>query len=243
MNTENAETGVNNVRLNKYLSEAGACSRREADRMVENGRITVNGVTAVMGMKVSENDVICIDEKPIYHKEPPVLLIYNKPLGVVCSTREKDNIIDYIGYHKRIYPIGRLDKNSEGLILLTNQGDISDAVLRAANFHEKEYLVKVNKPINDEFVNGMQQGVPILDTVTRPCTIKVMSPREFTIIITQGLNRQIRRMCEYFDYRVVSLKRIRIMNITLGNLRTGQYREMSLNEIEDFRRLICQKKM
>lgn len=224
------------VRINKYLSEAGVCSRRVADRLVDQGKVTVNDVVAVSGVKVNSGDVVCVNGENVIHDEPQVVLIYNKPLGVVCSTAEKDNIIDYIEYDKRIYPVGRLDKNSEGLILLTNQGDISDAVLRAANYHEKEYLVNVNKTINDELVKGMQIGVPILDTVTRPCKLNVLGPKEFSIVITQGLNRQIRRMCEYFDYRVTSLKRIRIMDITLGNLKTGQYHEMTADEIEKLRK-------
>ncbi len=225
----------NGIRINKYLSEAGVCSRREADRLVEGGKVTINNEPALQGSKVFAGDVVCLNGKEIRREEEPVVLIYNKPLGVVCSTAEKDNIIDYLGYPKRIYPVGRLDKNSEGLILLTNQGDISDAILRAANYHEKEYIVKVNRPLTKEFVEGMQIGVPILDTVTRPCKLTRLGNKEFSIIITQGLNRQIRRMCDYFDYRVLSLKRIRIMDIELGNLKTGEYIEMTQSEINKLR--------
>lgn len=226
------------IRINKYLSESGYCSRREADRIIEQGKVFINNIKAECGQKVFDDDEVCVDGTVISHNEEPVVLIYNKPTGVVCSTREKDNIVDYIGYPKRIYPVGRLDKESEGLILLTNQGDISDAILRSANYHEKEYIVKVNKPITQEFLHGMSIGVPILDTVTRPCKIRKINDRTFAIIITQGLNRQIRRMCDYFEYRVVSLKRIRIMDIKLGNLKSGQYIEMSIKEIEALRKKI-----
>ncbi len=224
------------VRINKYLSEAGVCSRREADRLIENGEVTINGSPAECGSKVMPHDIVEFKGKTVSHNEAPVLLVYNKPAGIVCSTAEKDNIVDYIGYPKRIYPVGRLDKNSEGLILLTNQGDISDAILRSANNHEKEYIVRVNRHLTSEFLNGMSVGVPILDTVTKPCKIRKINDKTFSIIITQGLNRQIRRMCEYFDYRVVSLKRIRIMDIKLGNLKSGQYIEMGRKEIESLRK-------
>lgn len=223
------------IRINKYLSEAGICSRREADRYIENGEIMINDVVAECGMKVAEGDTVYFKGRPVALSEAPVVLIFNKPKGVVCSTKEKNNIIDYIGYHKRIYPVGRLDKESTGLILLTNQGDISDAMLRASNYHEKEYIVRVNKPITKEFTEGMQRGVPILDTVTRPCKIKVYGEKEFSVILTQGLNRQIRRMCEYFDYRVQSLKRVRIMYIRLGGLKPGEYIEMTLSEIKELK--------
>lgn len=236
MKSGNGTDKNNGVRINKYLSAAGVCSRREADRVIENGQVTINGSPAECGSKVMPHDVVEFKGKTVSHNETPVLLIYNKPAGVVCSTAEKDNIVDYIGYPKRIYPVGRLDKNSEGLILLTNQGDISDAILRSANNHEKEYIVKVNRNVTSEFLNGMSIGVPILDTVTKPCVVRKINDRTFSIIITQGLNRQIRRMCEYFDYRVVSLKRIRIMDIKLGNLKSGQYIEMGRKEIETLRK-------
>lgn len=224
------------IRINKFLSEAGYCSRRQADRYIENGRVSINGKPAVPGSKVTSSDIVCVNGDIIRKDDQPVILAYNKPIGIVCSTKEKYNIIDYIDYPIRIYPVGRLDKNSEGLILLTNQGDITDSILRSSNFHEKEYVVRVNKDINDEFIYGMERGVPILDTVTRPCKIIPKDSRVFHIIITQGLNRQIRRMCEYFDYRVLSLKRIRIMNITLSGLKTGEYRELTPDEINELRK-------
>ena len=223
------------IRINKYLSEAGYCSRRQADKLVDSGMVKVNGHTAVQGEKVVYPDEVIVNGELVTADEKPVVLAYNKPGGIVCSTTERDNIIDHINYPVRIYPVGRLDKNSEGLILLTNQGDIMDAVLRAANYHEKEYIVKVNKDITYDFIKQMEKGVPILDTVTRPCKVHQINDRTFTIIITQGLNRQIRRMCEYFDYRVVSLRRVRIMDIKLGRLKTGEYREFSENEINELR--------
>lgn len=223
------------IRINKFLSEAGFCSRRQADRLIEQKAVRINGQIALQGAKVTSSDIITVNNELITLDEKAVLLAYNKPLGVVCSTTEKDNIIDYINYPVRIYPVGRLDKNSEGLILLTNQGDIMDAILRAANYHEKEYIVKVNKDITKDFINSMEKGVPILDTITRPCTIHQINDRTFTIIITQGLNRQIRRMCEYFNYRVISLRRVRIMDIKLGKLKVGEYKEFTTNEIEQLR--------
>lgn len=222
------------IRINKYLSAAGVCSRREADRLVEAGKVTVNGQTAETGMTVSDEDDIRIDGKTVKHQDAPVLLAYNKPRGVVCTSAkdEPDNIIDRIGYPVRIYPVGRLDKDSEGLILLTNQGELMDKLLRSRNLHEKEYIVTVNKPISAEFVKRMSEGVPILDTVTRPCTVKKLSAREFSIILTQGLNRQIRRMCEALDYRVRKLVRVRVANIRLGDLPAGQYREIRGAELD-----------
>ena len=205
------------VRLNKYLSEIGHCSRRAADKLIDAGRIQVNGQKVVMGQKVSPRDSIEIDGILIEdHQEQNVYLAFNKPVGIVCTTDtrvEKDNIIDYINYPTRIFPIGRLDKPSEGLILLTNDGDIVNKILRARNNHEKEYIVTVNKPVTTEFVEKMANGIPILDTVTRKCFVEQIHKKQFRIVLTQGLNRQIRRMCEYLDYRVVKLKRTRIMNI------------------------------
>lgn len=225
----------NGIRINKFLSESGVCSRREADRLIESGRVLVNGIPAVCGMKITQSDKVAVNGKVIQGSVKPVLLLYNKPLGIVCSTAEKDNIIDYINYPERIYPVGRLDKNSTGLIFLTNQGDIHDTLLRAANNHEKEYYVKVNKPINDEMINGMKRGVPILNTVTKPCKIKIISDREFNIVLTQGLNRQIRRMCDYYDYRVVALNRIRIMDYRIGNLKQGHYITFDEEMIKQFK--------
>lgn len=228
------------MRLNKYLSEVGVCSRREADRLVEAGRVTVNGILAVMGQKVTGREQIEIDHKSIKKEEEKVLLAFNKPRGIVCTTSKKDknNIVDFINYGKRIYPIGRLDKDSEGLILLTNQGELVDKILRGSNFHEKEYIVTVNKKITPEFLRAMGSGVPILDTVTRPCEIEQIGPRTFRIILTQGLNRQIRRMCEYFDYRVLELTRVRVMNIRLGRLKSGTYRKVAGKELEELMKLL-----
>lgn len=228
------------MRINKYLSEVGVCSRREADRLVEAGRVTIDGILAVMGQKVTGREQIEIDHKAIKREEEKVVLAFNKPRGVVCTTSKKDknNIVDFINYGKRIYPIGRLDKDSEGLILLTNQGELVDKILRGSNFHEKEYIVTVNKKITSEFLRAMGSGVPILDTVTRPCEIEQIGPKTFRIILTQGLNRQIRRMCEYFDYRVLELTRVRVMNIRLGRLKSGTYRKVAGKELEELMELL-----
>ncbi|KAB1440606.1 23S rRNA pseudouridine(2604) synthase RluF [Candidatus Galacturonibacter soehngenii] len=228
------------IRINKYLSEAGVCSRREADRLIEAGKITVDGVLAVMGTKVDGTQRICVEGKEVLHNEKMVLLAFNKPIGIVCTTqkKEKNNIVDYIQYPQRIYPVGRLDKDSQGLILMTNNGDIVNKMMRAHNMHEKEYLVWVDKPITEEFLHGMAKGVPILDTVTRECKITKTGTKSFRIIITQGLNRQIRRMCEYFDYKVTKLERIRIMNIKLGKLAQGKYRDITQEELKELEKLI-----
>lgn len=228
------------MRLNKYLSDVGVCSRREADRLIDAGRVSVDGKAALMGQKVLASQSIEIDGKPIKKEEEKVLLAFNKPKGIVCTTskKDKDNIIDFIDYGKRIYPIGRLDKDSEGLILLTNQGELVDKILRGSNYHEKEYVVTVNKKITPEFLRAMGSGVPILDTVTRPCDIEQIDATTFRIILTQGLNRQIRRMCEYFDYRVVDLKRVRVMNIRLGRLKSGTYRRIVGTELEELLKLL-----
>lgn len=228
------------IRLNKYLSDAGVCSRRQADRWVEEGKITINGNMAVMGQRVLRGDKVAVNGKPIKKEEDKVLLAYNKPRGIVCTTSkvEKNNIVDYINYDKRIYPVGRLDKDSSGLILLTNQGELVDKILRGSNYHEKEYIVTLNKKITPEFLRAMGSGVPILDTVTRPCELEQIGPRTFRIILTQGLNRQIRRMCEYFDYKVVELKRVRIMNIRLGKLKEGTYRKIAGKELEELKQLL-----
>ena len=230
------------VRLNKFLSEAGVCSRREADRMVEKGRILVDGVPAQMGQKVRASQKIEVDHKRIQIEEEKVLLAFNKPRGIVCTTskKDKDNIVDYINYGKRIYPIGRLDKDSEGLILLTNQGELVDKILRGSNYHEKEYIVTVNKKITPEFLRAMGSGVPILDTVTRPCELEQIGPRTFRIILTQGYNRQIRRMCETCGYRVTRLVRTRVMNVLLGDLAPGTYRELTAEEMQRLKKLTAQ---
>ena len=235
---EHQEQGV---RLNKYLSEIGHCSRRAADKLIDAGRIEVNGKKVEMGQKVVPTDRIEIDGVLVENlQERTIYLAFNKPIGIVCTTDtrvEKDNIIDYINYPSRIFPIGRLDKPSEGLILLTNDGDIVNKILRARNNHEKEYLVTVNKPVTKEFIEKMAQGVPILDTVTRKCEVEQIHKKQFRIVLTQGLNRQIRRMCEYLDYKVVKLKRIRIMNIKL-DLGVGKYRELTKKEFNELNRLL-----
>lgn len=228
------------VRLNKYLSEAGICSRREADRLIESGAVSVDGKRAVTGMKVSAKNRICIGKKVVQHAEKPVILAVNKPVGIVCTEekREKKNIIRFLNYPTRITYIGRLDKDSEGLLLMTNQGDIINKMMRAGNRHEKEYEVTVDKPVTEYFLKGMASGVPILDTVTRECKIEAIGKYKFRIILTQGLNRQIRRMCEYFGYKVKILKRIRVMNVKLGNLKPGAYRELTKEEIKELYRMI-----
>ena len=229
------------TRLNKYLSEVGYCSRRAADKLIDEGRVTVNGKLPEMGAKISPNDVVTVDGELISKKETVrTYLAFNKPVGIVCTsdTRvEKDNIIDFINYHKRIFPIGRLDKPSEGLILLTDDGDIVNKILRASNNHEKEYIVTVNKPISQTFVERMANGVPILDTVTRKCKVKKINRDTFSIILTQGLNRQIRRMCEYLGYDVTTLKRTRIMNIKL-DVPVGKYRELTNTELDTLNDLL-----
>lgn len=224
-----------NIRLNKYLSDSGVCSRRQADRMVEEGRITVDGRKALMGEKVNSSMDIRIDGKSIMPENEKILLAFNKPTGIECTTdRENpDNIVDYINYPKRIYPIGRLDKNSEGLILLTNEGSLVNKILKGSNYKEKEYIVTVDKPVTDEFMEKMSGGVEILDTVTRPCKVTKVSKHTFNIVLTQGLNRQIRRMCQKLGYNVQKLKRVRIMNIELGNLKKGKYRNVTEGELEE----------
>lgn len=232
------------IRINKFLSEAGVCSRREADRFIEEGKVKIDGIVANLGSKVTASSRVTFCDKPVKKEEKLVLIALNKPKGIVCTTdhKEPDNIIDYLKYGMRIYPIGRLDKDSEGLILLTNDGNIVNKILRAENQHEKEYIVAVNKEITPDFIKKMSSGVPILDTVTNPCNINQIDKYTFRIILTQGLNRQIRRMCEYLDYRVVGLKRVRIMNIMLGRLKTGDYRNVTEKEIEELNHLIRQKK-
>lgn len=229
------------IRLNKYLSEIGHCSRRAADKLIEEERIKVNGTPVIMGQKVTNQDRIEIDGILVENlQERNVYIAFNKPVGIVCTTDtrvEKDNIIDYINYPSRIFPIGRLDKPSEGLILLTNDGDIVNKILRARNNHEKEYIVTVNKPVTSEFIEKMANGIPVLDTITRNCIVEQIHKNQFRIILTQGLNRQIRRMCEYLNYRVVKLKRIRIMNIEL-NVGTGKYRDLTKREFLELQSLI-----
>ena len=223
------------TRLNKYLSEAGYCSRRAADKLIDEGRVTINGVVPEMGTKVVQGDTVKVDGKTILNNaKKRTYIAFNKPVGIVCTTDtgvEKDNIIDFINYPSRIFPIGRLDKDSEGLILLTDDGDIVNKILRASNNHEKEYIVTVDKPISQTFVQRMSSGVPILETVTKECKVQKLSTYEFKIVLTQGLNRQIRRMCEYLNYEVQSLKRTRIMNIHLKS-EVGSYRDLTDLEME-----------
>ena len=223
-------------RLNKYLSMAGVCSRREADRAILDKRVTVNGSLALAGTRVRPGDTVCFDGKVISLAEPVVLLLFHKPRGIVCSTKQQFDevtVTDYIRYPCRIYPVGRLDKDSEGLLLLTNQGELMNRILKAENHHEKEYLVTLDRPFDDQFLAHMRKGVPILSTVTRPCTVQRLSANRFRIILTQGLNRQIRRMCSYLGYQVVKLKRVRIMNIKLGALPCGSYREATAEEMKE----------
>ena len=229
------------TRINKYLSEVGYCSRRAADKLIDQGRVTINGKVPEMGTKVTPNDEVRVDGELISEpKDKPVYLAFNKPVGIVCTTDtrvEKDNIIDFINYPKRIFPIGRLDKPSEGLIFMTNDGDIVNKILRARNHHEKEYMVTVNKPITQDFLKKMRNGVPILDTVTRKCEVEQLGSNQFKIILTQGLNRQIRRMCEFLDYRVKKLKRVRIMNVTL-DIPIGKWRHLTSSELKEINRLV-----
>ena len=232
---------IKETRLNKYLSEIGHCSRRAADKLIDEGRIQVNGKTVLMGQKVSPSDRIEVDGILVEdNQENNVYIAFNKPTGIVCTTDtrvEKDNIIDYINYPSRIFPIGRLDKMSEGLILLTNDGDIVNKILRARNNHEKEYIVTVNKPITTDFIEKIKNGLPILDQITKKCFAEQIHKKEFRIILTQGLNRQIRRMCEHLEYRVVKLKRIRIMNIEL-NTKVGHYRDLTKKEMTELQSLL-----
>ncbi len=226
------------IRINKFLSEAGVCSRREADRYLTEGKIKIDGIVAQMGSKVTKNSMVTFCDKPVKREEKLVLIAFNKPEGIVCTTdpKEPNNIVDFIKYGMRIYPIGRLDKDSEGLILLTNDGNIVNKILRAENNHEKEYIVRVNKEITADFIKRMSQGVPILNKVTNPCKVTQIDRFTFNIVLTQGLNRQIRRMCEHLEYRVVALQRIRIMNIQLGRLKPGDYRNVTEKEIEELNR-------
>ncbi len=233
---------MDKIRINKYLSEVGYCSRRAADTLLEEGRITVNGKVPEMGTKVSDQDDIKVDGKSISKTEEDdhVYIAFNKPVGIVCTTdtkREKDNIIDFIGHSKRIFPIGRLDKPSEGLILLTSDGDIVNKILRSRNNHGKEYLVRVDKPITPKFLQKMRNGIPILNTVTKKCEVEQLDTMSFRIVLTQGLNRQIRRMCEYLDYKVLKLKRVRVLNIYL-DIPVGKWRNLTAEEREGLEELI-----
>lgn len=231
------------TRINKYLSEVGYCSRRAADKLIDQGRVTINGKVPEMGTKITSDDEVHVDGNLISKpQEKPVYIAFNKPIGIVCTTdtkREQNNIIDYINYPTRIFPIGRLDRPSEGLIFLTNDGDIVNKILRARNNHEKEYIVTVNKPITDNFIKRMGNGVPILDTYTKKCFVEQLGENRFKIVLTQGLNRQIRRMCEFFDYRVIQLKRTRIMNILL-DIPVGTWRDLTSKELKEINRLVAE---
>ncbi len=236
------ESNQDSISLNKYISDTGRCSRREADKLILAGKVFLNGVAAKPGNRVSPGDIVLVEGKPILPENMPdhKYIVFNKPKGIICTTdqRIEGNIIDYIKYPERIFPIGRLDKPSEGLILLTNDGNMVNKILRAENHHEKEYLVQVNKPITEHFIKKMSSGLPILGTMTRPCTVEKTGLKTFRIILTQGLNRQIRRMCEYLDYEVHFLKRIRIMHIELGNLKSGQWRLLSTEEEKKLKELV-----
>lgn len=233
--------GESTTRINKYLSEAGFCSRREADKLLEEGRITINGAVPEMGTKVQKGDQVAVDGEPVGRSmDDFVYLAFNKPVGIVCTTdtkREKDNIIEFIDYPTRIFPIGRLDKPSEGLIFLTNDGDIVNKILRARNGHEKEYIVGVDHPIDEKFIEEMSQGVPILDTITRKCEVEQLDVDVFRIVLTQGLNRQIRRMCDHLGYQVTRLQRVRIMNVEL-DIPIGKWRDLSREELEGMHDLV-----
>lgn len=230
------------IRINKFLSEAGVCSRREGDRFICEGRVSLDGRVAVPGDRVFPNQKVTVDGREVTREEEEIFLAFYKPKGIVCTTAAEENgekiknVVEYIDYPKRIYPVGRLDQASEGLILLTNQGEAMDKILRSRYDHEKEYFVRVDHKIEDGFLKGMAKGVPILDTVTKPCKIWKEDDMSFHIIITQGLNRQIRRMCEYFGYRVTYLRRDRVMNITLDGLKKGRYRSLTAEEIRDLKK-------
>lgn len=235
--------GQGGTRINKFLSEAGVCSRREADRQIEAGNVTIDGRTAVAGDRVLSGQRIVFCGEMVSREEEMILLAFHKPRGIVCTAqkREKNNVVDYIHYPKRIYPVGRLDKDSEGLLLLTNNGDIVNKMMRAGNRHEKEYLVTVNKPVSDAFIRGLAGGVPLVElgVTTRKCRVERVGRKQFRIVLTQGLNRQIRRMCEYFGYRVQRLVRVRIMNIELGNLQAGTYRNITEEEYIQLQNMIA----
>lgn len=223
------------IRINKFLSDAGVCSRREADRLIDDARISINGKVAVLGDKVTYDDVILFDDMPVTREEEQIILAFNKPVGIECTAdlSNPDNIVDFVNYEKRVYPIGRLDKNSEGLILLTNDGSIVNGILKSSNYHEKEYMVVVDKPVTGEFLEAMSSGVKIFDEVTtRPCEVRKTGDFEFHIVLTQGLNRQIRRMCKALGSNVVKLKRIRIMNVELSDIPIGEYRDLTDAEVE-----------
>ena len=230
----------NSININKFISSTGFCSRRKAEEYINDGRVTINGAVAVLGNRVFDNDIVKLDGKPLQAKPKEIYIALNKPVGLVSSTnpKERKNIIEFVGHPERLFPIGRLDKPSEGLIFLTNNGDIVNKILRAGNNHEKEYIVSVDKPITDAFIDRMRNGIPILGTVTKKCKVEKISEKVFKIVLVQGLNRQIRRMCSYLEYEVIKLKRTRIMNITLGKLKAGEWRDLTSKELDEINRLI-----
>ncbi len=236
MSTNNQES----TNLNKFISSTGICSRRDAEKFITEGRVTINNKVAQLGNRVFEGDIVKIDNKPLKAKPKTLYIALNKPVGIVCTTdsKEKKNIVKFVGHSERLFPIGRLDKPSEGLIFLTNDGDIVNKILRAGNNHEKEYIVTVDKPFDERFIKRMSNGIPILGTVTKKCKVERINNTTFKIILVQGLNRQIRRMCEYLGFEVKKLKRTRIMNVTLGNLKTGEWRELGKSEMEHINRLV-----
>lgn len=244
LGSENQSEAERGIRLNKYLSDAGVCSRRQADQWIVDGRVKVDGLVAIQGMRVQSGQTVTVDGKLVKQEEKLVCIAFHKPRGIVCTAekREKNNVIDYLQYPMRIYPIGRLDKDSEGLLLLTNHGALANHICKARYYHEKEYIVTVNRKITDDFIKQMETGVPILNTITRPCTVTKENDTTFRIILTQGLNRQIRRMCEYLGYRVLVLKRVRIMNISLGNLKVGTYRNVTEKELETLNKMLTEEK-
>ncbi len=227
------------ISLNKYISSTGICSRREADKFIDAGKVTINGKKAVLGNRVFPRDIVKLNGKRVVNKTKPIYIAFNKPPGIVCTTdlKEAKNIISFINHKERLFPIGRLDKASQGLIFLTNDGDIVNKILRSGNKHEKEYIVRVDRKINKAFAQKMENGIPILGTITKKCTVEIIGPKSFKIILTQGLNRQIRRMCEYLGYEVKALKRTRIMHIHLGKLSTGRWRNLQAKEIAEIMRL------
>lgn len=229
------------INLNKYISSTGICSRREAEKLITAGRVTINGKPTQLGNRVFDGDVVKIDGRPLKAKPKTLYIAFNKPVGIVCTTdsKERNNIVKYINHPERLFPIGRLDKPSEGLIFLTNDGDIVNKILRAGNNHEKDYVVTVDKPITDEFIKRMSNGIPILGTVTKKCKVTKISTKVFQIVLTQGLNRQIRRMCEYLGYEVTKLKRTRIMNVNLDRLAMGQWRELTSEELSEINKMVA----
>jgi 23S rRNA pseudouridine2604 synthase len=228
------EKNDNSISLNKFISATGICSRREADQWIKDGRVTLNGEATKLGNRVSKGDEVCIDGKPLDEKPEPIYIAFNKPIGIVCTTdkKERKNIVDFIGHEERLFPIGRLDKASQGLILLTNDGDVVNKILRAGNQNEKEYIVRVRQRLTPMFIEKMSNGVPILETVTKRCKVQYINDYTFRIVLTQGLNRQIRRMCEHLEYEVATLKRVRIMNIKLGDMKVGDWKELKQRDVD-----------